>query len=172
MNEIDQVFSAEAIAQRVVALGAEIRADAGNAEVFLLSILKGTSCFLADLLRATPGKCTFGFVDAISQPADPDTPSVLHLDYLSFANITGRNVYVLKDVVSTGIIETWLLSQLRLRNPATLKLVALLDMTEQRTIDLTSDFIAFEVVEYGAYVGYGLERQNHYGNLPYIGLSR
>lgn len=149
-------------------LGAEIRRDAGDAEVFLLGILKGTSCFLADLLRAVPGAVTYGFVHVISDIADTATANALQIDYLSFTDIAGRNVYVLKDVVSTGIIETYFLSQLRMHNPATLKLVALLDRPELRTIDLQTDFRAFEVTN-GSYVGYGLEMQNRYGNLPYIG---
>jgi hypoxanthine phosphoribosyltransferase len=168
VSEIEQIFTSEAIARRMGELGAEIRRDAGDAEVFLLGILKGTSCFLADLLRTVPGPVTYGFVDAISDISDTTTADALRIDYLSYTNIAGRNVYVLKDVVSTGIIETYFLSQLRLHGPASLKLVALLDRPDLRTIELATDFRAFEV-KTGSFCGYGLELQNRYGNLPYIG---
>ena len=96
------------------------------------------------------------------------TATALEIDYFSYTDIRGKNVYLLKDVVSTGVIETYLMSQLRLDNPKSLKLVALLDRTGARTIDLKVDFSAFEVEE-GSYVGYGLELQAGHGNLPYIG---
>jgi hypoxanthine phosphoribosyltransferase len=168
VSEIEQVFTSEAIARRMSELGAEIRRDAGDAEVFLLGILKGTSCFLADLLRTVPGPVTYDFVDVVSDVSDTATADAVRIDYLSYTNIAGRNVYVLKDVVSTGIIETYFLSQFRMHGPASLKLVALLDRPELRTIDLGADFRAFEVTN-GSYCGYGLELQNRYGNLPYIG---
>jgi hypoxanthine phosphoribosyltransferase len=67
------------------------------------------------------------------------------------------------------VIETYLLAQLRQKNPATLKLVALIDRPDARTVDLTADFAAFEGGE-GSYVGYGLEIEGRHGNLPYLAL--
>jgi hypoxanthine phosphoribosyltransferase len=72
-------------------------------------------------------------------------------------------------VVSTGVIETYLLAQLRQKNPASLKLVALINRPDARTVDLTVDFAAFEGGE-GSYVGYGLEIEGRHGNLPYLAL--
>ncbi len=168
MSEVEQVFTPETIARRIGELGVDLRQDAGNAEVFVLGILKGASCFLADLVRAIPGPVAYGFIDVVRDVADTETANALQIDYLSYTNLTGRNVYVLKDVVSTGIIESYLLSQFRLHNPAKLKLVALLDRPDLRTIDLQVDFRAFEVSD-GSYVGYGLELGERFGNLPYIG---
>ena len=165
---IEQLFSAEEIARRVGAIGKAIRAEAGDGEVFLLGILKGASVFLADLMRSIDGAVTYGFIDVVRDEADTGVASALEIDFVSYTNITGRDVYVIKDIVSTGVIESYLLAQLRLHAPKSLHLVALLDRPSLRTVDLAADFKAFET-DGGAYVGYGLELDAHHGNLPWIG---
>lgn len=167
-TKIKRAFSAKEIAKRVGALGARIRDDAGDADVFLLGVLKGTSCFLADLMRAIPGQVSYGFIDVVRDFADTETAAAMEIDFLNWIDIAGRNVYLLKDVVSTGVIETYLLTQLRQKAPAALKLVALLDRPEQRTAELNADFVLFNALD-GSFVGYGLEHQGQYGNLPWIG---
>jgi len=169
VKEITPVFSAEQIGQRVRELAAEIRSDAGDGEVFLLAILKGTSCLLADLMRAIPGDVSYGFIDVIRDVADQQIADALAIDFLSFTDIRDRQVYVLKDVVSTGVIESYLLSQLRMHQPARLRLVALLDRPDARTVDLPADFRAFTIAEDGLWVGFGLEHGQRYGNLASIG---
>lgn len=166
-TEIRPAFSADEIAARVRELAAEIRADAGTAEIFLLGILKGASVFLSDLLRALAGDVSYGFIDVIRDTEDNGTADALEIDFLSFTDIRGRNVYVLKDVVNTGIIENYLLSQLRQHDPASLRLVALLDRPEARTVDVHADFSAFTVSE-GVFAGYGLEQERRFGNLPFV----
>jgi hypoxanthine phosphoribosyltransferase len=167
-HKIKQEFGADAIASRMRELGAQIRADAGTSEVFLLGILKGTSCFLADLMRGITGNVSYGFIDVVRDMSDTEIASALEIDFVSYTEIGGRNVYVLKDVVSSGVIENYLLSQLRLHKPKSVKLVALLDRPDLRTVDLSADYKAFEVGD-GAWVGYGLEIDGRHGNLPYIG---
>jgi len=163
------VFSADEIASRVSALGAEIRRDAGPGEVFLLGILKGAALFTADLLRAIPGDVSFAFIDVVRDVADHSPADAIEIDFLSFNDIRGRNVYLVKDVVATGVIENYLLTQLRTREPAALRLIALLDRPSARTVDLTADFRAFTVEDDGTWAGYGLEQRSRFGNLPFIG---
>jgi len=169
VSEIEAVFSADEIARRVSALGSEIRRDAGGGVVFLLAILKGTPVFLADLLRAIDGNVSYGFIDVVRDMSDTETANALEIDYVTHIDIAGRNVYVLKDVVSTGVIENYLLTQLRTHSPASLRLVALLDRPSLRTVDLKTDYHAFEAGSEGAFVGYGLELEARHGNLPHIG---
>jgi hypoxanthine phosphoribosyltransferase len=170
VSEITEVFTADAIARRIAALGAEIRADA-EAGVFLLGILKGAAVFLADLLRAIDGDdVSYGFIDVVRDVTDTETATAVEIDYVSYIDIAGRNVYVIKDVVSTGVIENYLLTQLRMHSPASLRLVSLIDRPSQRTVDLKVDYSAFEAQDGdGAFVGYGLEINGRLGNLPYIG---
>jgi hypoxanthine phosphoribosyltransferase len=167
-TEIRPVFTAEAIAARVGELGAAIRRDTGDEEVFFLCILKGASIFLADLLRSVSGDVSYGFIDVIRESEDNGTADALEIDFLSFTDIRGRHVFVLKDVVNTGIIENYLLSQLRQHAPASLRLVALLDRPDARTVDVKTDFSAFTIAD-GIFAGYGLEHERRFGNLPYIG---
>ena len=167
MQNITPVFTEEQIRARVRELGAAIRADAGDAEVFLLGILKGASCFLGDLLRAIPGDVSYGFIDVVRDAGD-NLADAIEIDFLSFTDIRERHVYVLKDVVATGIIENYLFSQLRVHDPATLRLVALLDRADSRTSDVTTHFHCFPISD-GIYAGYGLEHERRHGNLPWIG---
>jgi hypoxanthine phosphoribosyltransferase len=162
------VFSADDIAARVSELGAAIRADAGDGEVFLLGVLKGTAVFAADLLRAVTGDVSYAFIDVVRDVADSETADALEIDFLSFHDIRGRKVYLLKDVVATGVIENYLLTQLRAHEPASLQLVALLDRPSARTVDVTTRFSAFTVERDGTWAGYGLEQHFRFGNLPYI----
>jgi hypoxanthine phosphoribosyltransferase len=170
-EQLDVVHTAEAIATRVAELGAAIRRDAGERPVFLLSILKGTSCLAADLMRAIDGEVGYGFIDVIRDTADTEVAHAIEIDFLNRIDLSGKNVYLVKDVVSTGVIESYLLTQLRQRNPATLKLVALLDRPDQRTVELEADYRLFPAGD-GVFVGYGLELDGRFGNLPYLALVK
>lgn len=167
-NKVKTAFTAEEIAGRVSELARQIRTDAGPSEIFLLGVLKGTSCFLADLLRSIPGNVSYGFIDVVRDIADAETATALEIDYFADTDVGGKNVYLLKDVVATGVIENYLMAQLRQRKPKILKLVALLDRPGVRTVDIAVDYRLFEIKE-GSYVGYGLELLGQHANLPYIG---
>lgn len=161
------LFTAEQIASRTRTLGQEIRSAAGDSEVFLLGILKGAAVFLGDLMRAVPGDVSYGFIDVIRDVADNTSADAIEIDFLSYTDIRGRSVFLLKDVVSTGVIENYLLSSLHMHDPARLFLVALLDRADARTVDVTADFRMFAVPD-GTYAGYGLEHDSRLGNLSHI----
>jgi hypoxanthine phosphoribosyltransferase len=167
-TNIQPKFTAEAIQKRVTELGTEIRRDAGDSEILLIGILKGASIFLSDLLRAIDGPVRYDFVDVVRDESDSG-PAALEIDFLAHVEMRGRNVYLLKDVVATGVIENYLLNQFRAKEPGSLKLVALLDRPDLRTVQLDVEFRAF-VASAGIYVGYGLEHHGRHGNLPYIGI--
>ena len=157
------VWTEEQISRRISALAREIRTDAGENEILLVGVLKTAAVFLSDVLRETPGAVRYEFLDKIEDLSDTMIADAMEIDFLSHFTMSGRHVYLLKDVVSTGVIEQWLLSQLRMKNPATLKLVALIDRPDLRTTPLEVDFRAF-VGENGLFVGYGLEQRGHLGN--------
>ncbi|MEO8217223.1 MAG: phosphoribosyltransferase family protein [Acidobacteriota bacterium] len=163
---IPQTFSAGEIADRVAVLARDIRADAGDAEILLVGVLKGASVFLADLLRAIPGPVRYHFVDVIY--SERSLEQITDIFFVTHFPIEGQHIYLLKDVVSTGITENYLLSHLRLRNPALLKLVALLDRPADRRLHLNVDYSLFEVNK-GIFVGYGLDHDGNHENLPYLG---
>lgn len=166
---VTPVFSESQIARRVSELGIELRRDAGNGEICLIGILKGTSVFLGDLLRRLPGEVHFQWVNVLTDVADTETAEATEIDFLTQFDIRGKSCYILKDVVTTGVIDNYLLTQFRQRQPKDLKLVALLDIPEARRVQLTPEFHAF-TAQPGTFVGYGLESKDRYGNLPFIGL--
>lgn len=167
-SAIEQVHGADVIAARIAELGQSIRNAAGSKPIFLLGILKGASVFLSDLMRAIDGEVGYGFIDVVRDVADTQVAAAMEIDFLNWIDIAGKNVYLLKDVVSTGVIESYLLTQLRQKRPAQLELVALLDRPDLRTVELKADFCAFEAGE-GSFAGYGLEVDGKFGNLPFIG---
>jgi hypoxanthine phosphoribosyltransferase len=169
MSGIKVVFDEDTIRRRIKEVGAQIRQDAGEREVLLIGILKGSSVFLADLLRAIPGKVHYEWVNVILAVSDTGTAEATEIDFLTQFPIHGYRVYVLKDIVTSGVIETYLLTQLRERSPETLKLVSLIDCPDARTVALECDFSVFTLAR-GRFVGYGLESDRVLGNLPYIGL--
>ena len=164
----EALYTEEQIEARVGEIASELRADAGEEEILVIGILKGTTVFMSDLIRHIPGSVRYEFIDVVTDISDTETAAALEINFLAHFPISNRKVYLLKDVVSTGVIETYLLSQLRQKSPKDLKLVALLDRPELRTVPLDVDWAAFTVGE-GTYVGYGLELEHQYGNLPYLG---
>ena len=124
------------------------------------------SIFLADLLRATPGEVRYHFVDVVREGGAEDRP--LDINFITHFEMKDRPVYLLKDIVTTGVIENYLVTQFRQRKPSELKLVALLDRPSARRVLLPVDYRAFEV-ETGTFVGYGLEHEGRFENLPFIG---
>jgi len=168
MSGIKVLFDEDSIRRRIKEVGAEIRRDAGEREVLLIGILKGSSVLLADLLRAISGRVHYEWVNVMLGVTDTETAEATEIDFLTQFPIDGYRVYVLKDIVTSGVIETYLLTQLRQRSPETLKLVALIDCPEARTVELACDFPVFSS-QRGRFVGYGLESEREFGNLPYIG---
>lgn len=168
MKTPDDIIANEAaIRQRIDHIGRAIRRESGNESVLLLCVLKGAAVFLADLFRAIESPVSFDFIDVIRDRVDTEAADAVEIDFLTHFDLKGKRVYLLKDVVSTGVIENYLLQQLRQRGPAELKLVALLDRSDSRTMPLLVDYSGF-VVGDGVFVGYGLEHEGLHGNLPYI----
>ena len=164
-------WSEEQIRRRMGELGEEIRKDAGDDPILLIGVLKGAGCFLADLIRVIPGEVSYEFIDVIRDVADTSVAEAMEIDFLTHFDMRGKRVYLLKDVVTTGVIENYLLGQFRQRNPAHLELVALIDRPTQRTVEIPVRYRAFQADD-GTFVGYGLEAGGRWGNLPYLAIIR
>jgi hypoxanthine phosphoribosyltransferase len=139
-------FEAERIAARVAEIARRLDEDFQGRPVVLLSILKGAALFTADLARQVR------------------TPAAL--EYIS-VHLAGKAVVLLKDVVNTGVIETYLSDQLRGSGVESVRIAAIVDKPHERRTDLTVDYPLF-TSEGGTFVGYGMEYKGLYGNLPYV----
>lgn len=162
-----KVITADQISARLRNLGKEIRDDAGDDEIVLLAVLKGTTIFLADLIREIDGKVRYELINVVRGVADTETAEALQINFMTNFLFEGKRAILLKDVVSTGVIESYLLSQLNQKHPEQIRLAALLDRPDLRTVPLDVDYQGF-IVEDGTYVGYGLEKNREFSNLKDI----
>jgi hypoxanthine phosphoribosyltransferase len=171
-DDIDRVLLDEATIQRRVAeLGTQIAHDYQGQPLILVGILRGAVMFLADLARAIAAPVALDFV-AVSSYGDA-TQSQGRVRILKDLDesIAGQHVLLIEDIIDTGLTLTYLLDLLRQRQPASLRVCALLDKAKVRTKHITADYIGFPV-EDAFVVGYGLDYAQQYRNLPYIGVLK
>ncbi|MFQ5601276.1 MAG: hypoxanthine phosphoribosyltransferase [Candidatus Krumholzibacteriia bacterium] len=167
MREI--LIPAEVLDARVLDLGRQI-SDAYRGSVpLLVSILKGGVVFLTDLMRAISIPHHIDFLQLSSYEGGTKTTGTVRLLSDLSANIVGRDVLIVEDIVDTGLTLTYLLKQLQIRQPRSLRVCALLSKTEARKVDVRIDYLGFEIPNQFV-VGYGLDYEQKYRNLPYIGV--
>lgn len=159
------LFTEKQIQQRVEELARAVARDyQGKSPLVLCAILKGAIPFLADLMRRIPGDVRLALIEMKSQ-VDGKHASIL---FTSSLDLSGRHVLVVEDIVDTGITLDYLLKHLEAeRAPASLKVCALLDKPEARRIDVPVHYRGFTVPDKFV-VGYGLDFEERYRNLPYI----
>jgi len=162
-QQLETRYSADAIASRVDAVARVLDAEFAGQSLVLVSILKGASVFLADLARrlSLPVACEY-----ISVRRD-EHPEIVQIDFSTRFEIAGRPVLLLKDVVNTGVIETYLITHLRDRGASQVKLAAIIDKASDRTTDIVVEHPLFSAAS-GHFAGYGMEFRGRYANLPFI----
>ncbi|HYB52325.1 MAG TPA: phosphoribosyltransferase family protein [Thermoanaerobaculia bacterium] len=163
-QQLETRYSAETIASRVNDVARAIDSEFAGQSLVLVSILKGASVFLADLARrlSLPVSCEYISVRRAGHPE-----KILQIDFSTWFDIAGRPVVLLKDVVNTGVIETYLMTHLRDRGASQIKLAAIIDKAGDRTTDLVVEHPLFSAAK-GHFAGYGMEYRGRYANLPYI----
>lgn len=165
--EIETLFDADTIRRRVADLGAELDREIGKNDPVVVSLLGGSVVFLADLLRAIRAPLRFEFIQVEYSEPEQDRPREIHFPIP--LDLAGQNLLVLKDIVSTGVIETYLQQQLRQHGARSVQFAALLDVPSERRAAFAVDYSAFTVQRHGTFVGYGLKYHGRHGNLPTIG---
>lgn len=170
MSQVDVFIEPERIAARVADLGAQIRADYGDEPILCIGVLKGSILFLADLMRAIPGDVECGFLGVSSYEGTESTGHV-RITHDLRSSIEGKHVLVVEDIVDTGLTLQFLMQTLSVRKPKTLKVAALLDKPSRRQVEVPTDYIGFEI-EDRFVVGYGLDLDERYRNLPYVGIFK
>ena len=168
---LDPLFSAEEIQKRISDLGAEIARDYAGRNPLLVCVLKGACVFLSDLIRAIDLRLAVEFMAISSYGSSTRTSGEVRiLKDLSVA-IEGRDIIVVEDIVDTGLTLSYLLSNLRARGAASVRLVALLDKYERRERDVDIDYLGFRIPD-AFVVGYGLDFAERYRNLPFIAVLK
>jgi hypoxanthine phosphoribosyltransferase len=156
--------------ERVSELGREISEHCEGKDLAVVAILKGSFVFAADLLRAMTIPCSIDFM-AISTYATQSDSGVVRITKDLDESIAGRNVLLVEDIIDTGLTANYLLNTLKQRKPASVKICALLDKSARRLIDLPAFYRGFEIPDVFV-VGYGMDYQQHFRNLPYIATLR
>ncbi len=162
------LISADRIKARVAEMGAQIRRDYAGRPLTLVGVLKGSFVFLADLMRAIDLPLTVDFISISSYEGTRSTGIVQITGDLT-RPIEGQEVVVVEDIVDTGLTMRYLLDNLATRKPASLRAAALLVKPSRVRVQIPIDYRGFEIDDEFV-VGYGLDCDGKYRNLPYIGV--
>ncbi len=164
METLREVVTAQAIAERVAAIGRRISADYVGREVVLVGILKGATVFLSDLLRRLEGGVRFELVNVTTQSVARG--EIIELTYATHVHLEGAHALILKDICHSGVTENYLLTHLAQQQPASLEVATLVNKPKLRRVALEPKYVVLEEVPEGRLVGYGMEYDGHWGNLP------
>jgi hypoxanthine phosphoribosyltransferase len=166
------LISEEEIRNKVRELGAQVTADYTGRSVTLVSVLKGSLPFMADLMRAIDVPVQIDLMEVSSYGgATTETSGLVRILKDLSSSIAGRDVLIVEDIIDTGLTLNYLLRYLRGKNPASLRICALLDKPARRLVEIPIDYTGFTIPDEFV-VGYGLDFGEFYRNLPFIGVLR
>lgn len=158
------------LAARVHELAAEIRRDYGAGEsVHLVAVLKGAFVFLADLIRAFDGPVTCDFIAVSSYGGGTSSSGEVRLTKDLDSSVEGRDVIVVEDIVDTGLTLSYLQEILKARGPRSLRTACLLNKPSRRKVEVPVEYVGF-TIEDRFVVGYGLDFDQAYRQLPFVGV--
>ena len=165
------LISEEELQQRVCELAAQLSADYANLNPLLICVLKGGYVFLADLTRCLTIRHGIDFMAVSSYGNNTSSSGVVRILKDLDKDISGRHVLIVEDIIDTGRTITYLLENLRVRQPASLRICTLLSKPDRREVELDVDYIGFEIPNEFV-IGYGLDYAENYRNLRYIGVLK
>lgn len=170
--DIDYVLLDETtIRQRVLELGQILTAEYTGKDLLLVSVLKGSIVFMADLVRATPIPHEIDFMATSSYGGSSSSSGVVRILKDLNVSIENRNVVLVEDIIDSGNTLSYLHRILQERRPTSLRILALLDKPERREVPIAVDWTGFAIPNEFV-VGYGLDYAEVYRNLPYIGVLK
>ena len=171
-KDIQEVlFSEEQLSSRVNEIARQITQDYHGKEIVLISVLRGSFVFMADLCRRIDLPCTVDFMAVSSYGAGTTSSGQVKITKDLSESIEGRDIIVVEDILDSGNTLSYLLQILQARHPASMKLCTLLDKPDRRIKPVHVDYSGFSIPDEFV-VGYGLDFAEKYRNLPYIGLLK
>jgi hypoxanthine phosphoribosyltransferase len=167
-EKIEEILIPEnQIQKKVEKLGEQISQDYQGKEVICVGVLRGAIIFLADLSRYIKVPMIMDFMDISSYGASTESSGVVRIIKDLDENIEKKDVLIIEDIVDTGLTLDYLIRMLKSRNPASLKVCALLNKKDRRQIEVPIDYCGFDIPDKFV-VGYGLDFNGLYRNIPYI----
>ena len=171
-NDILKVLITEQeLAEKVSLLGRQISADYAGKNLLLVSVLKGSVVFMADLMRAIEIPARVDFMSVSSYGAGVKSTGVVKIVKDLDLPLDGYDLLIVADILDSGKTLSYLKKILKERNPKSVRIVTLLDKPERREADITPDYFGFTVPDEFV-VGYGLDYAEKYRNLPYVGVLK
>lgn len=164
------LITEEELRQKVEAVGRQISADFADKDPVFIGVLKGCFIFMADLMRSVDIHCSMDFMAVSSYNGTTSTGAVKINKDLS-QPIDGRHVIIVEDILDSGVTLNYLKNFLLQRKPASVHIVTLMDKPARRKAPVYADYSCFEVPD-AFVVGYGLDYNERYRNLPYIGVLK
>lgn len=158
------------ILAKVAEVGEQISRDFEGKNPIFVGVLKGCFIFMADLMRHVKVHCSVDFMAVSSYSGTSSTGAVKINKDLS-EDIEGRHVIIVEDILDSGITLSYLKQYLMVRKPASISIVTLMDKPARRKADIYADYSCFEIPD-AFVVGYGLDYNEYYRNLPYIGVLK
>ena len=170
-ERIRELISEKDIAKRIVELGAQISADYQGESVFMLCVLKGGVYFTTELSKRMSVPVSLDFMAVSSYGMETESSGVVKIIKDLDESIEGKNVLVVEDIIDSGITMSCLMAELQKRQPASLKLCALLSKPSRRQADVKIDFCGYDIPDEFV-VGYGLDFAEKYRNMKVIGVLK
>lgn len=171
-DDIQQIlFSKERIAEIVKEVGARISTDYSGKNLLMVSILKGSVVFMSDLMRAVTIPCGIDFMAVSSYGSGTKTSGVVKIIKDLDINLKGYDVLIVEDILDSGLTLSYIRELLQARSPKSIRLCTLFDKPDRRTVDISADYVG-TVVPDEFIVGYGLDYDEKYRNLPYVGILK
>lgn len=168
-EKISVLISEESVAKRIAEMGAQISRDYAGESVCLLCILKGSVFFTTELAKHITVPVLLDFMSVSSYGSGTTSSGNVRIVKDLDTPIEGQHVLVVEDIIDTGHTLAYLMEYLEQRRPKSLKLCTLLDKPERRVSDVKVDYTGFEIPDKFV-VGYGLDYDQKYRNLPYVGV--
>lgn len=170
MENIDILISEAKIEKRLDELAKQIMKDYGDEDLLFITVLKGAAVFMVELAKKIKNNVEFEFIQAKSYEGTESTGKVEITQDLT-GKIDGKNVIIIEDIIDTGRTLEYLMRYLTFHNPKSIKLCTLLSKPSRRVVELKVDYVGFSIPDEFV-IGYGLDYNQKYRNLPYIGVIK
>ena len=168
-EKIRVLLSEEEVDAKIKQIGEQISKDYAGRQVHLVCVLKGGSFFMCELAKRITVPVSLDFMSVSSYGSETKSSGVVRIVKDLDEPLKGKNVIVIEDIVDSGRTLSYLLDMLKDRGPESLRLCTLLDKPDRRVVDVNVDYTGFQIPDKFV-VGYGLDYDQRYRNLPYIGV--
>lgn len=172
IKDIKRIIANEnQIADTVKRLAKQISLDYKDKNLMFVSVLKGSVVFLADLMRAVDIPCRIDFMSVSSYGSGVKTSGTVKILLDLSAPVKGYDLVVVEDILDSGLTLSYIMNMLRQREPSSIAICTLFDKPERRLVDISADYVGMQVPD-EFLVGYGLDYNEKYRNLPFVGALK